>query len=137
MWNRNQGQTEDEILQNKFTAYVSRAVQRRNQAYLNKLERYLEMVCALEDADINRAAQNDGKITEKLPVLMKLQNEALLDALLMLSEREQYILLNYALQKKSLTELSQELGLSYKGAAAIYYRGIQKVRKRMEGGKNE
>ncbi len=137
MWNNNQGQTEDEILQNKFTAYVAIAVRRKKQAYLSKLFKYQEMICTLEELDREEFSQSESSALDGLPIFMRLQNEALLDALLTLSDREQFIFLNYALQKKSLTDLSLELGLSYKGAAAVYYRATQKIRKRMMGGKNE
>ncbi len=136
MWTRNQGQTADEILQNKFTAYVTRAVQRKKKDYLKKLKNYQDRVCTLDEAEMAGIASIESKAVERLPILMRIQNEALLDAVLMLSEREQYILLNCALKEKTFTELSQELGLSYKGIAAIYYRAIQKIQRRM-GGKNE
>ncbi len=136
MWTRNQGQTADEILQNKFTAYVARAVQRRKKDYLKKMKNYQDHVCTLDEAEIAESAWIENKAAEKLPILMRIQNEALLDAVLMLSEREQYILLRCALKEKSFTELSQELGMSYKGIAAIYYRAIQKIQRRI-GGKNE
>ncbi len=136
MWTRNQGQTADEILQNKFTAYVTRAVQRKKKDYLKKLKNYQDRVCTLEEAEMTEIARNESEAVERLPILMRLQNDALLEAILMLSEREQYILLSCALKEKNFTELSQELGMSYKGIAAIYYRAIQKIQRRM-GGKNE
>ncbi len=136
MWTRNQGQTEDEILQNKFTAYVTRAVRREKRDYLEKIKNYRDRVCTFEEADIAEIVEMESKAVEELPILMRIQNETLLEAILMLSERERYILLTCALKEKTFTELSQELGLSYKGIAAVYYRSIQKIQKRM-GGKNK
>ncbi len=133
MWTRNQGQTVNEIQQNKFTAYVTRAVRRRKRDYLDKLNKYQEKMCTYEDVDIAEIVGIESEVIEGLPILMRIQNESLLDAILMLSEREQYILLSCALKEKSFTGLSQELGMSYKGIAAIYYRAIQKVRKKMGG----
>ena len=133
MWSRNQGQTADEILQNKFTAYVTRAVRRRKRDYLDKLNKYQEKMCTYEDVDIAEIVGIESEVIEGLPILMRIQNEALLDSLLMLSEREQYILLSCALREKSFTELSEEWGLSYKGIAAIYYRAIQKIQGKMGG----
>ncbi len=135
MWNRNQGQTEAEILQNKFTAYVTCAVQQKKKDYLKKLKDYQNRVCTLEKADMAEIVGIESRIVEDLPILMRLQNEALLDAILMLRERERYILLNCALKEKSFTDLSKELGMSYKAVAAIYYRTIKKVRNKM-GGEN-
>ncbi len=136
MWTRNQGQTADEILQNKFTAYVTSAIRRRKMDYLDKLKKYREKMCTYDDADVAESARIEWEAIEGLPILMRIQNETLLEAILMLSEREQYILLSCALKEKSFAELSQELGLSYKGIAAIYYRSIQKIQRRM-GGRNE
>lgn len=39
----------------------------------------------------------------------------------------------WELDERSLDELAAELGLSYKGFAAIYYRAIQKIKKKMKG----
>lgn len=71
----------------------------------------------------------------EMPLMMKLENQELLLALQMLGERERYVLLNRALEEKSFEMLSMELGLTYKGVSAIYYRAVQKVRNRMRGGK--
>lgn len=51
-----------------------------------------------------------------------------------MGERERYVLLNRALEEKSFEMLSLELGLTYKGVSAIYYRAIQKIKNRMKGG---
>ncbi len=133
MWNKNLGQIPDEIQQNRFTAYVTIAVQRRKKDYMSQLKKYRDTMCTLEEADLQETAQTEDMAGEGLPVLMRLQNESLLQALLTLGEREKYVVLNCALEKKTFAELSLELGLSYKGVAAIYYRAIQKVRKRMGG----
>ena len=51
-----------------------------------------------------------------------------------LTERERYILLAHVLDERDFTALAGELGLGYKGTAAIYYRAVQKVRRSMGGG---
>lgn len=51
-----------------------------------------------------------------------------------LTERERYILLAHVLDERNFAALARELGLGYKGTAAIYYRAVQKVRKSMGGG---
>lgn len=58
----------------------------------------------------------------------------LLEALQQLGERERYVFLSRALGEKSLERLSIELGLTYKGTAAIYYRAIHKIKQKMGGG---
>lgn len=37
MWLNNKGQTETEILQNRFTAYLSRAIRRRRNEYIQRI----------------------------------------------------------------------------------------------------
>lgn len=69
----------------------------------------------------------------EIPLYMRLQNEKLFWSLSALTERERYVFFNRALDEKSLDELAAELGLSYKGVAAIYYRSVQKIKKKMKG----
>ena len=49
-----------------------------------------------------------------------------------LTERDRYVLFARALAERSFEELAAELGLSYKGIAAVYSRAIQKLKKEME-----
>ena len=69
-----------------------------------------------------------------LPPLAQIENQRLLYALMDLTERERYILLAHVLDERNFAALAGELGLWYKGAAAIYYRAVQKVRRSMGGG---
>ena len=39
MWQRNNGRTETEIMQNQFTAYLTTAVQRRRNEYLQQIDK--------------------------------------------------------------------------------------------------
>ena len=133
VWHRNAGQDPDEILQNRFTAYLLSAVQRRRAVYIDAKVRECqnssldEIICEDRKFDLDREA------LKKFPLLMKLQNEKLFQSLTELSDRERYVLFNRVLDEKSFEELGWELGLSYKGVAAIYYRTIQKVKKKMKG----
>ena len=65
---------------------------------------------------------------EQLPVLMCLENVILLKAIKELKESERTILFAHILEEYSYDELAQMLGLRYKGAAATYYRVLQKLR---------
>jgi DNA-directed RNA polymerase specialized sigma24 family protein len=58
----------------------------------------------------------------------------LLEALQKLNERERQIFLARTLEEEDFETLGLKFGLSYKGAAALYYRTIQKIRKCIEGG---
>ena len=56
----------------------------------------------------------------------------LLNALEQISERERYVFMARVLDGISFEELGAELGLGYKGVAAVYYRAVSKIRKRMK-----
>lgn len=62
---------------------------------------------------------------------MQLEDSALLHALKELSERERYIFLERVLDGKSFEMLAEEMGLGYKGVTAVYYRTIQKIKRKM------
>ena len=133
VWHRNAGQDPDEILQNRFTAYLLSAVQRRRAVYIDAKVRECQNSSLDEKICEDRKFDLDREALKKFPLLMKLQNEKLFQSLTELSDRERYVLFNRVLDEKSFEELGWELGLSYKGVAAIYYRTIQKVKKKMKG----
>lgn len=135
MWNRNHGQSEDEILHNRFTSYLMTAIQRRRKDYLQYHLRNLEVTGLMESIEADELFDIEEAAMAEMPLMMKLENQELLLALQMLGERERYVLLNRALEEKSFEMLSMELGLTYKGVSAIYYRAVQKVRNRMRGEK--
>lgn len=96
MWQKNNGKSETEIVQNRFTAYLATAVKRRRDDYLQQ------------------------------------QDSALLCALKELSERERYIFLARALDGKGFEVLAEETGMGYKGVSAVYYRTVQKIKRKIE-----
>lgn len=133
VWHRNAGQDPDEILQNRFTAYLLSAVQRRRAVYIDAKVRACQISSLDEKICEDRKFDLDREALKSFPLFMKIQNEKLFQSLSNLSERERYVFFNRALDEKSFDELALELGLSYKGVAAIYYRTIQKVKKKMKG----
>ena len=74
--------------------------------------------------------QNEDQLIHDLEVQMKCQQ--ILQALQNMKARERYIFLARVIEERPFTELARELGLSYKGVAAIYYRTLQRLRKEME-----
>ena len=54
-----------------------------------------------------------------------------MQALKGISQRERDIFLARVLDEKSFGELADEYGLNYKGAAAMYYRAVRKIKNRM------
>ena len=116
MWQRNNGQAEDD-LQFRFTAYLVSAVKRRRKDYLIQLYKRSSIESAVE------------VVLDRLPLMDVIENGALLEALQKLNERERQIFLARTLEEEDFETLGAKFGLSYKGAAALYYRTIQKIRK--------
>ena len=132
-WQRNEGRGQDEVLQNKFTAYLLSAVQRRKALYIDTLVKAQQISHLIEETAMDSTFELEQEALQGIPLYMRIQNEKLFGSLSHLTERERYVFFNRALDERSLDELAVELGLSYKGVAAIYYRAIQKIKKKMKG----
>lgn len=131
MWQRNNGKSETEIIQNQFTAYLTTAVQRRRNDYLQQIDKRQQAESLTEDFLLGAKYHIEEDILLGLPVLMQLEDSALLHALKELSERERYIFLERVLDGKSFEMLAEEMELGYKGVTAVYYRTIQKIKRKM------
>ena len=75
----------------------------------------------------------EQEVMERLPLWENIESGALLYALKQLDERERYVFLARVLDKRPFDVIGVQLGLSYKGAAAVYYRAIRKLKKSIEG----
>lgn len=137
MWQKNNGKSETEILQNQFTAYLATAVQRRRNDYLQQMDRRQQIESLTEDFMFMPECSIEQDMLLGLPVLMQLEDSALLHALRELSERERYIFLARAVDGKSFEMLAEETGMGYKGVAAVYYRTVQKIKRKIKVMKNE
>ena len=133
VWQRNEGHEQDDALQNRFTAYLLSAVQRRKAQYIDTLMKVQQTSTLIEETVMDTGFDLEGEASQGIPLYMRLQNEKLFLSLSHLTERERYVFFTRALDERSLDELASELGLSYKGVAAIYYRTIQKIKKCMKG----
>ena len=131
MWQRNNGQAREE-LQIRFTGYLIQAVRRTQRDYLRALCKYgeneilTEVFCAVRQT-------LEQEVMERLPLWENIESGALLYALKQLDERERYVFLAHVLDKRPFDVIGVQLGLSYKGAAAVYYRAIRKLKKSIEG----
>lgn len=132
MWQKNNGKSETEILQNQFTAYLATAVQRRRNDYLQQMDRRQQIESLTEDFMFMPECSIEQDMFLGLPILMQLEDSVLLQALKELSERERYIFLARVLDGKSFETLAEETELGYKGVTAVYYRTAQKIRRKME-----
>lgn len=133
VFQRNEGYEQDEILLNRFTAYLLSGVQRRKAQYIDSKVKEQQISVLIEERAVDKTFDLEQETLQGIPLYMRLQNEKLYASLGQLSERERYVFFNRALDERSLDELASELGLSYKGVAAIYYRAIQKIKKKMKG----
>lgn len=138
MWQRNNGQTEAEKLQNRFTAYLLMAVRRQQRDYVIKKNQQTRYELLVEDNTYQTEGWMEKDMLDELPLMMQLESAALQYALEQISERERYVFLARTLDGISFDTLGAELDLGYKGAAAVYYRAIGKIKKKMkEASRNE
>lgn len=128
---RNNGQIEEE-LQIRFTGYLIQAVKRTRRDYLNTLNQYSNSEI-LTDTTYTTGQTLEQEVTEHLPLWDVIESNALFYALKRLNERERYVFLSHVLDKCPFDLIGVRLGLTYKGAAAVYYRAVQKLRKSIEG----
>ena len=131
MWQRNNGQAREE-LQIKFTGYLIQAVRRTRRDYLKALYAYSNQE-TLTDTIFVVSQTLEQEVMERLPLWENIESGALLYALKQLDERERYVFLAHVLDKRPFDVIGVQLGLSYKGAAAVYYRAIRKLKKSIEG----
>lgn len=69
MWVRNGGQTDNEILQNRFTAYLAIATHRTKMEYMEQLVMDLKCVETLEEIN-NGEHLNEEQQISNLPIMM-------------------------------------------------------------------
>lgn len=130
MRRRNEGTSEEDILQNQFTAYLVTAIRRQRIIYLRRRDRHMLHEVSLEICDAaDTALFTEPDLTASLSLLEQIESPALHRVLLQARERERYIFLTRVLDDRSFTELAQELGISYKAVTHLYYRFIDKLRK--------
>ena len=117
MYKKNNGSTEQEILQNQFSAYVKKAVHNRRIQFLTEKSRKFRFETPLFDLDYLLFDTTDiiQEITD---------HETVRQALRSIKENERRIVLERIIEEKSFGQLSDELGMSYKTVASLYYRAI-------------
>ena len=89
MWQRNNGQAEDD-LQFRFTAYLVSAVKRRRKDYLIQLYKRNSIESAVE-AVYESEPSSEEVVLDRLPLMDVIENGVLLEALQKLNERERQI----------------------------------------------
>lgn len=127
MAKRNSGKSKEDICQNQFTAYVLLAVKRKRQAYIKKKIRDKEKQTKTEK-ELSKLGIEGGDVWIGLDI----QNEELVDAMQQLKPKEHVIVVEYVLKRKSFREIAQEMKLTERTVASLYYRSIKKLRTKME-----
>lgn len=127
MASRNDGTSKEDICQNQFTAYVVLAVKRKRQAYIKKKIRDKEKQTKTEKKLSKRGIEGDD-----VWIGLEIQNEELVDAMQQLKPKEHVIVVEYVLKRKSFREIAQEMKLTERTVASLYYRSIKKLRTKME-----
>lgn len=127
MASRNDGTSKDDICQNQFTAYVVLAVKRKRQAYIKKKIRDREKQTKTEKELSKLGIEGDD-----VWIGLEIQNEELVDAMQQLKLKEHVIVVEYVLKRKSFREIAQEMKLTERTVASLYYRSIKKLRTKME-----
>ncbi len=128
---KNDGKSEEHYIQNRFTAYLQVSLRRKRIEVLAKRYDIMRHEPATETNELfSCAQQNEDQLIHDMDVQIKCQQ--ILQALQNMKARERYIFLARVIEERPFTELARELGLSYKGVAAIHYRTLQRLRKEME-----
>lgn len=123
------GKEKDNIIQNRFSAYLLSSVNRTRKNYTAKKEEIERREMLISETSDIVDKESEQKMMNTIPLHMQLENDRLVEVLFALSERDKYIFLQHALGEKSFEMLANEFELSYKGVAAVYYRTMQKIRK--------
>lgn len=127
MASRNDGTSKEDICQNQFTAYVVLAVKRKRQAYIKKKIRDKEKQTKTEK-ELSKLGIEGGDVW----IGLEIQNEELVEAMQQLKPKEYVIVVGYVLKRKSFREIAQEMKLTERTVASLYYRSIKKLRTKME-----
>lgn len=130
MYKKNKGQTEAEMLQNRFTAYITTSIRREKIAYLKLAHRRSHIVYEIDE--------HLNMISDETYFALDLCNlVSIASAISKLNNRERYVVIARAVEDKSFEVIAGKLGLKYKGVTAIYYRAIVKLRNILRGEQDE
>ena len=127
MWQQNNGEIKEE-LEIRFTGYLIQAVKRTQRDYIMSL--YKDSKQEILTEEIYALGKTlEQEVMEQMPFWETIEDSAILYALKQLNERERDVLLGRVLDEYSFEQLGAKQGLTYKGAAAVYYRALKKVRR--------
>lgn len=129
MFKRNDGKG-DNILQNRFTAFLKASMRNRKIDYIRNKSKTEGRETHLES--YQGYHYDDYDFIDALA-----EYEALKSALSMLSVREREILTAHLIYNEDFSQIGRRYGLTYKGAASVFYRTVKKLRYIIGGYFNE
>lgn len=129
-YRKNKGINEEEGLLNRFTAFISISINRQKATYLNVQNGYAKKYLAVEEKSLMLLPSETDFVSQVI------NSKILEDALKKISDRERYVIISRVIENKDFEEIANTLGIKYKGASAIYYRAIAKMRTILEDEKN-
>lgn len=125
MYKKNDGKGINYI-QNRFSAFLKMSLHNNRINYLKKQCRKTDNEVPIEKYEYYLS--EDDTFARSL-----IDCEIIKKALNEISERERKIFLGHLLDEKDFEELGKVYGLSYKGAAAVFYRTLKKLRNTIGG----
>ena len=111
---------ENQVVQNRFTAYLKVSINHHRTQYMQRLCRQQRQEVPIDDPD---AFPVDAEFA--------VPDTQLRTALSRLRGQAQTILLEHILGDKSLVQLARELDMPYPTVKAIYSRALEKLRKEL------
>ena len=78
MWQKNNGKSETEIIQNQFTAYLATAVQRRRNDYIQQMNRRQQTESLTDGFPFMPECSIEQDMLLGLPVLMQYRRQCIL-----------------------------------------------------------
>lgn len=132
MHKRNDGKGEDNIAQNRFTAYLLVALKNTKKNYMRKKYMVQSHEIPLDAQDNSRWFIYEPDMLSTISAIDQLEDARLAIALRRIGERDLYIFISRILGGKSLRELSEELGIRYYTVSTIYSRVLNRIRRELK-----
>ena len=125
---RNNGTSDDNIVQNRFIAYLKISISRQKVKYLDKLfdQRKWELSFEEHEDTLNSLPSSGGAYFNK-----EVEDESLCRALNKLKDHERVIVFRRAVSEESFIKIAADMGLKYVTVKAIYRRALEKIMKEM------
>ena len=128
----NNGQSYDDIMQNRFTSYVEKAMVRNRMRYYAGFMKQLEHEVSLTEEDFNEELAAEEEIVSEDFQPEMFENIKLLEALNRISQEDLTIVKLHVLYGLSYVSIANSMGITWSAVSSRYNRAINKIRKYME-----